>query len=147
MKVNSMWWAELRRAIRGKTVWSSRMNSVHGAQKWAVSMIRLGAGQLCQIKAILIASQFITAQKGEGCCAAHLCPKLICGLNHTALMSSKFFAVPHGFFGGYVHHLLVVRLMNLLPEILTMIWGDQWSKERLLALSMLCKHTSLEGHC
>lgn len=35
--------------------------------------------------------------------------------------------------GACINHLFIVRLMNLLPEILIMIWENQWNKERLLA--------------
>lgn len=47
----------------------------------------------------------------------NLCTELVYHLNHTALMSlNSWFSL-----SGYVHHLFVVRLMNLLPENLTMI--------------------------
>lgn len=120
--------------LSGKTVRSSRTNSVPRAQNWARSMIRLGNGQLGQMGVSLIAPQFVTAQKGQQHWTAPPVTLWMTVIHITlSLCSHAPWSSSCSLLGGCINHLFVVRLMNLLPEILTMIWENQWNKERLLA--------------
>jgi len=75
---------------------ASRTDSVCRAQKWAVSVIRQGSSQSRQIRVSLIASQFVTVQRGEQRCAALPVPQA--DLSFTILMSCEFSALPCAFF-------------------------------------------------
>lgn len=74
------------------------------------------------------------SREGEQCCAAPPVPQadLTFTSHHShvlwALWGSLWFLL-----GGCVHHLFVVRLMNLLTEILTMIWENQWNKKKAVS--------------
>lgn len=84
--------------LSGKTVTSSRKNSVHRAQSWAGSVIRLGSGQLGQMGVSLTAPQFLTAQRGEQHWAAPPVTQADLSFTSHRLHVLMFFVAPPALF-------------------------------------------------
>lgn len=73
--------------------------SLDTAQRWEVSMISLGSGQLCLIGVSLTVTQLITAQRGEQCRVVQLMHQvslLLFKSHHSHVL--EIFTVPDGYF-------------------------------------------------
>lgn len=141
VKVNIVRWAEL---CRVHTAGSSRADPVRRAPGRAMSMARPRPSQIYQSEPDCTPISNPTEERAR-LCSTTCAPSwsIICITPSSCPVSSLQSLVASCWW--ICSSSLCCETNEPITEILT-IWEDQWSKERLLALSMLCKHTSLEGH-